>query len=102
MNKAMDPASVARIVIVVLLSFMVFFSLFHMVNFSNSRMERQTKDIEQIIRRALVQCYALEGSYPAEVDYVKKYGVSFNRDIYIYYYEWFGGNLMPEVKVFKK
>jgi len=102
MSKKMDPASIARIAIMVLLGFIVFYSIFSMIGYGKEQMSRQTSDIEQIIRRALVQCYALEGSYPTDIEYVKTYGVIFNRDLYIYHYDWFSSNMMPNVIVLKK
>ena len=55
---------------------------------------------EQTLRRSAVECYALEGSYPADVDYLyENYGVSVDRDRYIVYYEYVASNLMPAITV---
>ena len=104
MSKARttDLAGIARIIIILILGFIVFFSVYSMINFNNSHVQHQTTDIKRIIEKALVQCYALEGCYPANVEYVQKYGVIFENQRYYYYYEWLGGNLMPIVEVIKK
>ncbi len=59
--------------------------------------------LEDAIRRAAVQCYAIEGSYPPDVDYLADhYGIVLNRDVYYYHYEVIGSNIMPDILVMKK
>jgi hypothetical protein len=55
---------------------------------------------EESIRRAAVQCYALEGIYPADFEYLKDhYGVRPDESKYIIYYTYTASNLMPEIDV---
>lgn len=55
---------------------------------------------EQTLRRSAVECYALEGVYPADVDYLyENYGVSVDRERYIVHYEYVASNLMPNITV---
>lgn len=55
---------------------------------------------EKGIRRAAVQCYALEGFYPTSVDYLTAhYGVTVDPGTYIIHYEFVASNLMPDVTV---
>jgi hypothetical protein len=52
------------------------------------------------IRRAAVQCYALEGGYPADFEYLKEhYGIQPDESKYIIYYEYIASNLMPDITV---
>jgi hypothetical protein len=52
------------------------------------------------IKRAAVQCYALEGVYPADFDYLKDhYAVRPDESKYIIYYTYTASNLMPEIDV---
>ncbi|MDR1246163.1 MAG: hypothetical protein LBK57_03945 [Clostridiales Family XIII bacterium] len=52
------------------------------------------------IKRAAVQCYALEGVYPADFDYLKDhYAVRPDENKYIIYYTYTASNLMPEIDV---
>ena len=61
---------------------------------------RQAERAASAVRTALAQCYALEGGYPENVDYLANYGVIFENDRFYYYYERGGvGNYMPEVRV---
>ena len=55
---------------------------------------------EQSIRRAAVQCYALEGFFPAGVDYLEEYyGVSVDEGRYFVDYRYIASNLMPDITV---
>ncbi|MCI2106469.1 MAG: hypothetical protein LKK00_07090 [Intestinimonas sp.] len=55
---------------------------------------------EQSVRRAAVQCYALEGAYPITLDVLTKhYGVSIDETRYFVDYRYVASNLMPEITV---
>ena len=61
-------------------------------------------EIEQlytIIDKALIQCYALEGSYPPNLQYLQdNYGLVLNDKKYLFVYETGGmSNLKPEVDI---
>lgn len=59
--------------------------------------------IEEAIRRASFQCYASEGSFPPDMEYIQKnYGIMFDSDDYIVDYQSRGGNLPPDIFVSKK
>ena len=55
---------------------------------------------EQSIRRAAVECYALEGFYPTDISYLReRYGVAVDEERFIVHYEYVAANLMPDVTV---
>lgn len=55
------------------------------------------------IMRAVVSCYAVEGSYPESYEYLKKnYGVSVDESKYIVHYDIFASNIMPDVSVIER
>ncbi len=57
---------------------------------------------EKAVKRAIITCYAQEGSYPESIDYLKEnYGLHISDD-YIVFYDIFGINIMPEVRVERK
>lgn len=71
----------------------------------SSRMSSQmqteaVRSTEQAIRRAAVQCYALEGAYPTSVAYLQdKYGVMIDeKTIYVDYF-YIAANLAPDITV---
>lgn len=75
---------------------------------SLSRLEqgRQAKDAEQLegaVRRAAVACYAAEGVYPPDVDYLRShYGIVYDENRYRIHYDCFASNLMPDITVVEK
>ena len=52
------------------------------------------------VRRAAVQCYALEGAYPRTLSYLKEhYGVTGETDQWRVEYTYVASNLMPDILV---
>ena len=52
------------------------------------------------IKRAAVSCYAVEGRFPANYEYLRdNYGLSVNEERYIVYYTIFADNIMPDITV---
>ena len=52
------------------------------------------------VRRAAVECYALEGFYPRTLDYlVENYGVTADDSRYVISYQYVASNLMPDITV---
>ena len=61
------------------------------------------QQLEDALRRTAVACYAVEGFYPPDVDYmVQHYGLQYDEDSYRVHYEIFASNLMPEITVVEK
>jgi hypothetical protein len=55
---------------------------------------------KEAIERAVMQCYALEGSYPPSLEYlVQNYGLILDQKRYVYLYETVAGNIHPIVQV---
>ncbi len=56
--------------------------------------------VEENVRRAAVQCYALEGAYPQSFDYLaERYGVAVDESRCRVDYIYIGSNLMPDITV---
>ena len=61
--------------------------------------QEQAKALENAIMRATLTCYAVEGRYPANVQYVKEhYGIVYNEEKYIVVIDSFG-NMLPDIRV---
>ncbi|MBE6035586.1 MAG: hypothetical protein E7222_12950 [Clostridiales bacterium] len=61
------------------------------------------KQLEDTIKKVVVNCYATEGTYPPTLKYVEKYyGVLIDHDTYDVFYEIVGDNIMPEITVVRK
>lgn len=58
------------------------------------------RQLETVLRRGCVACYAAEGCYPPNLDYLKEqYGVQIDEARYTVYYSAFAENLMPDITV---
>lgn len=62
--------------------------------------ETTMRDLEVTISRYALQCYATEGAYPPDLQYlVDHYGLVLNTDKYIYDYQAVAENIRPSIKV---
>lgn len=77
--------------------------LFFISALSNLEKGRESEDIRQlqeVLRKGCVACYAAEGIYPPDLEYLKRhYGIQIDEEKYIVYYSRFAQNLMPDVTV---
>ncbi len=86
--------------IVLFVSVLLILSL-SVTDVSSTVTDEQQVLIEDIIRRSAVQCYAIEGSYPSDLQYlIDNYGLYYNKEDFAVHYNNVGGNLLPEIKVF--
>ena len=72
-------------------------------NLDSGHRKEGKEQLEAAIRRSAVACYAAEGIYPPDIDYlVEHYGIQIDEEKYIVMYEVFAENLMPEITVLEK
>ena len=70
---------------------------------SSGQARQGAQQLEAAIRKAAVACYAAEGIYPPNLEYItERYGVRIQEDRYTVYYEIFADNIMPEITVLEK
>ena len=59
--------------------------------------------LRDAVLQSAKQCCAIEGSYPASLDYLEQhYGLTINHNDYVVSYEYFADNVMPSVVVTPK
>ena len=69
-------------------------------NLQEGRISEGRQQLEDAVRRSAVACYAAEGIYPPNLEYLEEhYGVQVDRERYTVMYEIFASNLMPDVTV---
>ena len=69
-------------------------------NLETGRQSEGKRQLEDAVRRAAVACYAAEGIYPPDLEYLEEhYGIQVDRDRYTVVYDVFASNLMPDVTV---
>ncbi len=68
--------------------------------FSQKADSKGADTLRDAIRRASVQCYAIEGRYPPSVEYLEEnYGIQIDRERYDVFYSGFASNFMPDITV---
>ena len=88
-----------------ILAFLVLFVLFvrGIGSVSESTLSKQQESLETALERSISQCYAVEGSYPPSLEYLKQhYGLLYDEDSFFIDYEYYGSNLLPEVTVLRR
>lgn len=74
-----------------------------LIRMSGESSHEGREQLESIIVKSVMACYADEGVYPADLQYLENhYGLQINRDKYIVRYESFAENLMPDITVLEK
>lgn len=69
-------------------------------NLDAGRSQEGREQLETAIRRSCVACFAAEGSYPQDVQYLKDhYGLQIDEERYAVFYDVFAENLMPDITV---
>lgn len=61
------------------------------------------RQLETLLRRTAVSCYASEGFYPPDVAYMQEhYGLQFDEESYVVRYERTASNWMPDITVLER
>ena len=72
-------------------------------NLEQGRSEEDKRQLEDALRRASVACYAAEGIYPPNLDYLREhYGIQIDETRYTVVYDVFASNLMPDITVLEQ
>lgn len=59
--------------------------------------------VQETVDKYVIQCYASEGAYPPDLDYLAEhYGLILDEDRYIYDYDIFASNIMPDIYIIDK
>lgn len=69
-------------------------------NLANERKGEDIRQLQEVLQKGCVACYAAEGVYPPDLEYLKAhYGIQVDEERYTVYYSRFAQNLMPDVTV---
>ena len=74
--------------------------LYALANLSRDQGAEGKAQLEAAVRRAAVACYAAEGVYPPDLNYLEEhYGLQVDETRYQVSYQIFASNLMPDITV---
>ena len=66
----------------------------------SGRSQEDLRQLEETLRRSCVACYAAEGVYPPNLEYLEDhYGIRVDEERYAVFYSAFADNLMPDITV---
>ena len=72
-------------------------------NLEQGRSAEGKRQLEDALRQASVACYASEGIYPPDLDYLREhYGIQIDETRYTVVYDIFASNLMPDITVLEQ
>lgn len=70
---------------------------------SESTRAQEKQALAAALTRSITQCYALEGTYPSGLSYLKEhYGLTYNETHFFVDYQYIGGNLRPDITIIEK
>ena len=65
--------------------------------------EAELRLVRDAVKNAALTCYAVEGAYPEELDYLREhYGLGYNEARYMIYYDAFASNVLPDIRVVER
>ncbi len=98
MKKYIKP--IARLALMLLIALLMLSGLSRI---SRAKSTEDTLQLTDALRRGAVACYAQEGFYPPDIDFLVEYsGILWDQDRYWIHYEIFASNLMPDITVIEK
>ena len=69
-------------------------------NLSGGSRAEEKQQLEDALRRAALSCYASQGFYPPDLDYItSRYGIQIDNDNFAVFYDIFAENIMPDINV---
>ena len=76
------------------------FFVIAIANVSDEVDENEIKTLESAIDKAVITCYAIEGAYPENIEYIEdNYGVVLDHEKFFVVYNILGPNVRPDVMV---
>ena len=69
-------------------------------NITGTNNGRELQVVRDAVKNAALTCYAVEGMYPDDLEYLREhYNLSYNEERYYVFYEPLASNLMPSITV---
>lgn len=95
LKKLLLPLSLLAVIILV--------TIISVKSVQDTRRLENAEIIETGVRRAAMECYATEGFFPEDIDYlIENYHLYTDKEHCIIHYSAISSNIMPEIKVIPK
>lgn len=93
----MNRKDIVKIVLTVL---MLVLAVVLVNRISTTQQSEESEIVRQSIKDAAINCYAVEGAYPDDLDYLREnYMLAYNEDRYLVTYNSFSSNHIPDIYV---
>lgn len=93
----------AQIITLPFVMIMIFLLAGQIASYDTTYTDLNKAALEETVMKYAIQCYASEGSYPPNLEYLSEhYGLILDYDHYIYDYEIFASNIMPNITILDK
>jgi hypothetical protein len=100
MNRITNERTYKIPIFLILLLMLCVFLIFSTGIITKHSYKEQQTVLESAIQRSIVQCYALEGRYPENIEYLEKhYGLTYDDTKFQLTYHYTNSHIMPEVTV---
>lgn len=91
-----------RLSILIFVALVVVF-LWGLNNVSKTTSDKQVESLANALRRDIVHCYCVEGTYPPSLEYLTEhYGLIYDEQKFYIDYVAYGSNIMPDVTIIMK
>lgn len=107
MNRFEKPSPIKKLqkislpIIGFILLFLIFLRGFTSV--SENTYHKQEEALNTALNRSIIQCYAVEGTYPPSLEYIEEhYGLTYDHDKFFVDYQSIGSNMYPDVTIISK
>lgn len=103
-NRKLKPGMLKELVLPLLLFALAAGIFAYGVRYVGSLNRSQSLNLlKQTVTRTTVQCYAIEGLYPPDVEYLEEnYNLTYDHDKYFVFYDSFASNVMPVIEVYER
>lgn len=93
-----------NIIISIVVFLLIFLCFWLAVNSASSKtLDEEKETLSAAVSRSVTHCYAIEGSYPESLDYLKdNYGLTYNEDQFFIDYQPLGADIMPDITIIVK
>lgn len=90
-----------RIILSIAVMVLVITIFLNIINISDTKISTdELKAIQNSVVRSAVTCYAVEGKYPVNIEYMlDNYSLNYDKERYVIFYNNFASNIMPEINV---
>lgn len=85
-------------IIAFIILFLIFYDAIGSVDETTAK--QQHNHLVKSLQRNISQCYAVEGTYPPSLDYIKEnYGLTYDDNLVFIDYQFIGTNIYPDITI---